>query len=252
MWIVILGVIAYIAFKVTPGRILKDVLELEWMRELQSRRNMRPMTCEALDRKWLRQLTVRASVFGAVVAVLALAAFHSLPIGVLLGSVGGVTTAKLASLRTRHYREVVQPLYLTLCGLPGMLWDTHSPARKWVHVSHQGRSGSVVTVRLPKEWHSSERGVKSIAQCVSSRIPGREWTTRLETTKFRIVMTEQSITSLAVDDVSVVPVAAGPTGSPAITSPTATVTAPATAPKSTLSTTGFDLVEETGDDNNFW
>jgi hypothetical protein len=252
MWVVILGVIAYIAFKVTPGRILKDVLELEWMRELQSRRNMRPITCEALDRKWLRQLTVRSGVLSATLVVFGMAGFHSLLGAVLFALAGTVTNVVLSSKRTRHYREVVQPLYLTLCGLPGMLWDTHSPARKWVHVSHQGRSGSVVTVRLPKEWHSSERGVKSIAQVVSSRIPGREWTTKLETTKFRIVMTEQSITSLAVDDVSVAPVAADPTGSPAITSPTATATAPATAPKSTPSTTGFDLVEETGDDDNFW
>jgi hypothetical protein len=183
------GVIIYAVWKLRPRHLVKDLLEFEWIATLQQRRNMLPVSAEHVEQRFYRKLTAyTAAGFVSTLLILtaSIAWTVAIPVAAALSALGAVAVLKCTTL----YRTTTVPLYLTLCGIQGARWNTHSPARRWVHVQSQAGMVQSVTILLPKDWNATKLAMAAVSGIVTSRLPGMT-ESKVELSRFRVTYTRK-------------------------------------------------------------
>lgn len=182
---VVFGGIVYAVWRLRPQNLLRDLLELEWLSNLQHQRNSRPVSAENLEAQWYRATIATSALTFAAACLLLYSVGVAFYAAVVIATVLTALSAVVRYRCTRLLRTVVRPMYLTLCGIQNARWDTHSPAQKWVRV--HARKGLItgITVLLPKDWNASKLGIASMTAIVQARVPG-EWVVKEELDRFRV------------------------------------------------------------------
>jgi hypothetical protein len=198
MWIWLgIGIVGYWIWKRPGGiaRLANDTLKFEVFKELRARGKERESreipSIEEMEVKFTRGIIVACvsiTVFSSIL-LWHLMGSSGIPIGLLISALYAVTCVKL----TTHTRNVVLPLYLTLCRMPGARWNPRGKPTKWLRVSKD--PGKPIYVRLPKDWHAGAMQIKMVEEIVKQRVPG-EWKVTVNRPKF--IMTFVPTAAIAV------------------------------------------------------
>jgi hypothetical protein len=202
MWIwIVMAIFAYWLYKRPGGiaRLANDTLKFEVFKELRARGKERESkeipSIEDMEERFTRRLV--ASSVSLFAIFLWISWGIGTPWSVLIGMLPAALYATITWKLTKHYREIVLPLYLTLCRMPGARWNPRGKPTKWLRVSKD--PGKPIYVRLPKDWHAGAMQVKMVEEIVKQRVPG-EWKMTVNRPKFIMVFTPTAAIAVSVGE----------------------------------------------------
>lgn len=202
MWTIVISALIVFAIWKRPGgiaRLANDTLKFEIFKELRARGKERDSksipSVEDMEERFTRRIVAGTAV---ILAIFTAMLWHPLgPWALIVGSIPSASFAAILWRVTSHTRNVVLPLYLTLCRMPGARWDPRGKPTKWIRISKD--PGKPIFVRLPKDWHASTMGVKMVEEIVKQRVPG-EWKCRVDRPRFLMTFVPTGAIAVTVGD----------------------------------------------------
>lgn len=191
VWLLVIAGAAVLVFKYRPRRFGDDVLKLELFRHLRYKNSADAalhMSYEDLEKRiwnkiYLSAVGVFALTYFGLVSVLKISNSLSLVVALMTGT----ALLLLSGRRSQTYRQIVLPLYVTLCRMQTARWDMRANASKWIRLD---LSKGKCWIRLPKDWNASKPSLKLIADLVNARLDGH-WLMRDDTATFLLTFTRE-------------------------------------------------------------